>query len=276
MPCGCNPSGSMGQTCDLLTGQCTCKVGIGGRVCSEVLPDFFVRGIDYLIREAEEVVGGVDSVVVTDPSPYFTGFGYFGVTEGVSVIEFGSITPPVSGLYRVVIRYTLSGALQYNSSVLTVLPGSEEGSGPTGCVGAIDEVTASVGIGYTGWFLGMGRSVARTLCLRGGRSYSFTLGDFVAGASASTASLLIDSLVLIPTNVDTPIFSDPRVVSQYSDCVAAYSSLATVPSAPSFCPQAIFNVSTDIYDGAAGKSYTLYLCCSAFQKLGQYLFIYSM
>ena len=238
------------------SGQCTCKTGIGGSTCSEVLPNYFVRGIDYILQEAEEIATPGEIALEENPSPFFTGIGYFNVTEEASVIEFGSIVPPVGGQYRVIIRYTLTGALRYNSSILTVTPFSSNSNVgvPVDCGSGLDEITTPTSIQYTGWRMGVGRSVVMTLCLRGGQSYDFSMGSFIAGEGGSLAQLLVDSLVLAPWEVGSAIFSlDPQTVSLYQQCVAFYSNLATIPSAPSFCPQAIFDVSTDIYNGVAGK-----------------------
>jgi len=254
--CGCNLGGATSQICDMQSGQCTCKAGIGGRTCSEVFPDYYVRGIDHILKEAEEVASPGEMVVEEEPSSFFTGTGYFGVVEGASVIEFGSIVPPVGGQYRIIVRYSLTEALRYNSTILTVTPSSFDSNfgQPVDCgSGVLNEITTPTSIQYTGWRMGMGRSVSMTLCLRGGRSYNFSMGNFVAGEEGSSARLLIDSLVLAPWEVAAAIFSqDPQTVSMYQQCVAAYSSLASIPSAPSFCPQVIFDVSTDVYDGVAG------------------------
>ena len=42
-PCACHPDGSqLGVTaCDLVSGQCSCKFGVGGRACDECLPSYF-------------------------------------------------------------------------------------------------------------------------------------------------------------------------------------------------------------------------------------------
>ncbi|VDN43660.1 unnamed protein product [Dibothriocephalus latus] len=43
-PCGCNPSGSRSQRCNMKTGQCSCLPGIMGRKCDECRPGHVVDG----------------------------------------------------------------------------------------------------------------------------------------------------------------------------------------------------------------------------------------
>ncbi len=247
----------MATTCDLRSGQCSCKPGVGGRTCSVVLQDYFIRRIDDIIIEAEDSVPA-EQAVVERPSDYFTGFGYVRVSAGSTVINFGAVMVPAGGVYRVVIRYMLTGTLSYNSSILTISPSSEDGSGPpAACAGVSDEVATLTDIEYTGWHVGMGRSVYQQVCLRGGRQYSFTLGQFVSSSNSSSAQLWIDSLVLVPWQLDSPVFGSPQFVSQYQVCAAAYSSLATVSSAPNFCSATLFDFSTDVYNGASGRPFQI-------------------
>lgn len=239
-----------------------CKNGIQGGDCSEVVPDFFIRSIDYLISEGEEATGVPNPVInLSNPNRLFTGFGYYGVIENVSVADFGYLRPPASGLYECVFRYVLSGAIRWNSSVLTITPSGEEGSGPVNCEG-VPEVTGSLQMEYRNWQMGVGLSIFHTFCLRGGRSYQFVLSDFISGRNDDAANLMIDSLVLIPVHVNRPVFSDPSISAQYLSCVDQYRNLATRMFAPPSCRQTIFTVSADIYNGASGiaSCYSLLLC----------------
>lgn len=256
--CGCNIGGSTDIQCDQGTGACLCRTGIQGRTCSVVQDEYFIRGIDHLILEAEDATDS--PVIVTDrQNMLFTGIGFFGVQEGVSVIDFGLLSPPAGGLYEVVIRYNLDGTLFWNSSTLTVVASSSEDTmGPPDCGGA-PEITDQSSLAYTNFMMGVGLSVTRTVCLRGGREYLFTLSNFTSGQSDDSAVLNIDSLVLIPVELPgLSAFDDPVISREYRSCVDFSRSLATQLSSPISCQQIIFTVSAEIYDGAAGKSVGYY------------------
>lgn len=180
----------------------------------------------------------------------------------MSEANLGTLTPPVSGLYEGVIRYSLSGAVRWNSSILTVLAldegmGGGEESGQAASCGDVPEITDSLVLNYTNYIMGIGMALYRTLCLRGGRTYQFILSDFESGQSDDSAVLNLDSFVLIP--VDAPelaTLADPVTSRDYRECVDFYRSLAGQQSTPpSSCEQTIFKVSTEIYNGAAGKGF---------------------
>lgn len=247
----------MGTECDQTTGVCLCRPGLQGRTCSELQENHFFRGVDYLILEAEDGVGVFDPLIVSDGlSRLYTGTGFFPVQDGVSVLNFGSLTPPGSGLYEVVIRYTLQGALLWESTTLTILPSIEEGAGPTNC-GTSSEIAREMSYEYTDWMIGAGLSVTRTFCLRGGRPYQFTLSNFTSGRDDDSAVLNIDSLVLIPVDIpELAVFEDSVISRDYAECVAVFRSLATRPSDPFVCRDTVFTVSVAVYNGAAGKAAT--------------------
>lgn len=241
----------MSAECDQITGACDCLPGLEGRTCLELQENYFFRGVDYLILEAEDSVGVSDSTVVR--SMLYTGNGFVPVQDGSSMLDFGSLIPPDSGLYEVVVRYTLTGTLIWESAKLTILPSSEEGTGPVNC-GNSSEITGELSFEYADWVMGEGLSVTRTFCLRGGRSYGFTLSNFTSGRDDSSTVLNIDSLVLIP--VDLPqlaVFQDVSISRMYLQCVAMFRSLATQPSDPFACRSTVFTVSVAVYNGAAGE-----------------------
>ena len=40
-PCDCHGVGSLNNNCDMRSGQCVCKPGVGGRRCDRCLPDHY-------------------------------------------------------------------------------------------------------------------------------------------------------------------------------------------------------------------------------------------
>ena len=237
--------------CDQTTGACSCLPGLQGNTCSELQVNHFFRGIDYLILEAEDGVDVSDSSITR--SMLYTGNGLLPIQDGTSTLNFGSLTPPGSGLYEVVIRYTLQGALFWESATLTIIPSSEEGTGPMNC-GDGSEILGEMDFEYADWTMGAGLSITRTFCLRGGRSYGFTLSNFTSGRDDGSAVLNIDSLVLIPVELpQLAVFRNAGISRAYLECVAMFRSLATRPSDPFVCRDTVFTVSVAVYNGAAGE-----------------------
>ncbi len=263
VPCNCNIGGSTSAQCDVTNGACNCREGVEGITCSEVERDRFFRGLDYLILEGEDAIGSPNPVIVVDgPNQMFTGTGFYGVEDGNSdSADFGSLIPPVNGLYQVVLRYNLQGSTFWNSVTLSVVAESNDQSDePIVCAGGgpgdvdIPEVTDLLNVNYTGWSMGIGVSIFRTFCLRGGRSYQFTLSDFMSGRNDDAAILHVDSLVLIPVrSSEVGVFENVATRMDYEECIDYYRSLMTQPSAPLSCERTIFTVSTAIYNGTAGK-----------------------
>ena len=64
-PCDCDVGGALGDTCDVVTGDCTCKPHIQGRQCNQVEPGHFFSRLDWYTYEAEFADGfgvSLDSV----------------------------------------------------------------------------------------------------------------------------------------------------------------------------------------------------------------------
>ena len=160
--------------------------------------------------------------------------------------------PPVSGTYEVTFRYNLEGTMFWDTATLHVLVGSEEGTGlPSDCnelpVGASQ-------VHYRSWTLGVGLTISQSLCLRGGRSYTFTLQDFNSGQTRETATLDIDSLVIVlTTSSSLQVFSNTTLSAQYSTCTDAWRSLIMQSMADPICGQITFAVSTELYNGTLSK-----------------------
>ena len=237
-PCSCNVGASTSARCDQSTGQCACRDGVQGRTCSQLLENRYFRAIDYLILEAEESLSDPSApaveVVEERQSRMHTGFGFLAVRAGEEeaslLVDFGSLVPPRSGLYDVVIRYALrESSSVWESATLSVLPSlDEDGLGPASCGSVPEVVEEAAEFEYANWMSGVGLSLSRTACLRGQRSYRFVLGNFTSGLPSGneTAVLSIDSLVLIP--VDLPglaVFGDAMIRRDYEECVSLFGAL---------------------------------------------------
>ena len=261
-PCNCNLGGAISSQCDQQSGACQCREGVQGATCSEVQENYFFRGIDSLILEAEDASGVSNPVVATgDENRQFTGTGFVAIEDGDGSIDFGSLTAPASGLYEVVLRYSFLDSLTWNSSTLTIFALSNEETSDSNsdidCQSYPEVTVDPISTTYTNWMRGVGLSVTQVFCFQGGRSYQFVLSDFVSGRSDIQARLNLDSLVLVPVySSELAVFADSTISRDYANCVALYRSLATRPSDPATCNQTVFTVSIALYNGATGEVHT--------------------
>ena len=56
-PCDCDVGGALGDECDVVTGQCSCKPNIQGRQCHQVVPGYYFTRLDWYTYEAEFAEG---------------------------------------------------------------------------------------------------------------------------------------------------------------------------------------------------------------------------
>ena len=236
----------------MFTGQCNCRPGVRGRTCSETIPGNFFPTIDHLRLEGETADGVPSYLIITSgEDELFTGTGYYTVIDRISIANFGTLVPPASGEYEVLFRYNLQGAMTWNTASLTIRASDEEGNGPAACS---ELPVGDSEFQYTMWMMGIGLTISQTFCLRGGRSYTFILGDFDSGQTDGTAVLDIDALVAIPVSVPgLRVFSDPELSAEYTSCVDSWRSLLTQPSANPSCEEVTFAVSTELYNGTLGR-----------------------
>lgn len=214
----------------------------------------FFPPIDYLLLEGEDAAGTESYEIVLGVSGItHTGSGYFRVTNFFSVAEFGAIMPPASGEYEVLFRYDLQGVSVWESAVLKIKTGSEEGTGPVNCTGTTELPVGESYFNYTSWQMGVGVTISKNFCLRGGRSYSLTVQEFISDVTGQF-SFLIDSLVLIVVDIaESQVLSNLELSDQYLYCVNQYRSLQTQLSAVSACEQVTFAVSSELYNGTLRK-----------------------
>lgn len=257
LPCNCNLGGSTSLQCNITTGQCTCLPGVTGRTCNETVAGNFFPTIDYLRLEGESSTGFPPSSLTlsSGEGELFTGTGYYRVQNGNSISNFGTLEMPVSGTYEVLFRYNLMGAVVWNTVTLTISVGSEQGTGVANCTDATELPVGDISFQYLSWTMGTGLTISRTFCFRAGRSYTFILSELVSGL-ASSPTLDIDSLVVIPVNIPTlAVFGDNQLTSDYNSCVDAWRRVPTISSAESICEEITFTFSTALYGGTLRKSY---------------------
>ena len=59
--CDCNSEGSLDSQCDLHTGVCECKSGVGGDKCESCLPQFYNFTSDGCVECDCDITGSVDN-----------------------------------------------------------------------------------------------------------------------------------------------------------------------------------------------------------------------
>ena len=260
LPCDCNLGGSISTQCDILTGQCDCREGITGRKCSQTIPGKFFPTIDYLRLEGEfaNSIPPSLNIPTSGEGEQFTGTGYYRVVEGEGISNLGTLYFPVSGMYEVLFRYNLMGALVWNTVTLTIRVGLEDGTGPANCDEATELPVGDTSMEYLSWNMGSGLAISKTLCFRSERSYTFIISEAISG-QATSPTLDIDSLVAIPVTAPSlAVFNDSQLVAEYRSCVDSRRRVPTIGFAEPACEQITFTFSTAIYNGAQGISHELH------------------
>lgn len=251
VPCDCDLGGSLSSICDKDTSLCTCRSGVTGTTCSEVVDGYYFPFIDYNTLEAEDGNGYFEySYRLPNANGYFTGRGFILINSPSNNISFGSFTPLINGVYDIVIRYSLTGMSFWEEAQLLIDVGGEEGSQaePNVC-----QEYLQGDIFYRNWTFGMGQAIAESVCLRGGRTYSFTLNNFKSGGSLDDA-IEIDSLVvLLRQGEDVLSLVANLAQMQYTDCVDKFHALSTRNSTLSQCRDISFSVFTEIANGTMRK-----------------------
>lgn len=242
-PCGCDLGGAVSPQCDN-NGYCTCRTGITGQTCSEPVEGTFSPSFDYFTYEAEVSTGHYN---ISYASSLYTGYGLVDVSID-SVLQFGSFTPPVSGLYDAVIRYSLLSSIGWQSAQLTLSRENISAPSPLTC----EEISDGDTVTYTDWTIGQGQSTSRSLCLRGGVTYNLTLDQFIP--INSHAMLLVDSLVLILRDSDHVLsLNDSGARYHYDNCVMHYKSLSLLNAILTDCNRISFTVMTEAFNGTLSE-----------------------
>ncbi|XP_059150751.1 laminin subunit beta-1-like [Physella acuta] len=255
-PCHCDIGASLSFTCDYDTGKCPCRPNIRGRDCKEVDPGYFFAHLDHYLFEAEYGKGsGNARIYAREPitgHSYWTGLGYMRVMEGDS-IEFTVSGLPLSINYDIVIRYDPRMPETFEDVKVTVIrPGQVDPNGLCGDYRPRDDLkTVSLPPG-TRYYL-----VSPPSCLEDKTTYTIRI-DFNAyksGQSNPDATLLIDSIVLVPNTESIPIYQGrglPEYMKNeflYHRCdTAQYSSYRQTLQRN--CPKHIFSISAILHNGA--------------------------
>ncbi|CAL1537788.1 unnamed protein product [Lymnaea stagnalis] len=207
--CNCDLGGALKHSCDDETGQCECRPHIRGKQCNEVEPGYFYAHLDYYLFEAEYGRGiGNARVYIREPYPnitvnYWTGSGYMKVMEGDS-IEFTVSDLPFSTYYDIVIRHEPRMPEVFEDVRVSVIrPGQVDPDGLCGDFKPRDDlksVSLQPGARH--------EVVSPPSCLEQNTQYTIRVdfNTYKTGESNPEATLMIDSILLVPTTKYIPIY----------------------------------------------------------------------
>ena len=250
--------GAISNICDVYTGQCICRTGVTGQTCSQSVDGRFFPYLDYHLYEAEDSLGLFNFSYRYQSSPdLFTGAGFALINYYIDLIGFEPFTPPVSGMYNVVIRYSLMDSFMWEEAEMRIQVGTETGDGPPSIC---QEYTGNVKVFYRDWMMGAGQAVVTSLCLRGGRTYDLVLNGFNSGSPLNDTELEVDSMVIFLVQGEgLNTLNNTGIRDQYNNCLLQFQGLATRSSAAlATCRDVSFSVMTELFNGTLGKYFKYY------------------
>ncbi|XP_009890851.1 PREDICTED: laminin subunit beta-2-like [Charadrius vociferus] len=254
-PCDCDVGGARDNSCIVETGQCQCRSHVVGRQCGQVEPGFYRINLDHYTYEAEDARLHQGSVVErelpTDHPASWTGTGFARMLEG-GWVEFHVNNVPFSTEYDVIIRYEPQHPEPWQEvRVRVVVPSPVSASSPCGnTIPADDQLSTSLPSGARYVVL------PQPVCLERGVSYTIRLELGCATTRQDpTASVLIDSLVLLPqySSLEMFIAGDPgsmerRKTFERYRCAQPFHAAGPSPVAEP-CSSLLHSLSAGLHEG---------------------------
>ncbi|XP_041973348.1 laminin subunit beta-1 [Aricia agestis] len=230
LACDCDVGGSIDRDCDVITGQCKCRPNVTGRRCDQPLQNFFVGALDSIVIEAESsqcdsqiddnaILSQICHVVIRENYPdgrkeTWTGPGFMKVPES-STLVFRINDLKRSMDYNVLIRYEPQSNINWEEATIIVKrPYPIDPDSPCANVRPEDDTI------YT-TLPANSRSVLvqPAVCLEKDKEVEIRiyLGKQDRRSPNSRATVLIDSIVLVPSIDSIPFLSnDPIVKDDYT------------------------------------------------------------
>lgn len=255
--CDCDIGGALRSTCDQASGQCYCRDNIVGKQCKQVESGYCYAHLDHHIFEAEYGKGsGNAKVYVREPIQgsvsYWTGPGYMKVMEGDS-LEIAITDVPFSTFYDFVIRYDPRMPEVFQDVRVTLV--RPERVDPEGLCGEFNpqddfkNVALQPGARYM--------VVDTPSCLEEGKTYTLRLdfSQYRSGLQTPEATLLIDSVLIVPNVNFIPIYQGPGLPEymlneflRFRCQQLQYSSIKQ--ELPEECRRHTFSISAVLNNGA--------------------------
>ncbi|XP_066949126.1 laminin subunit beta-1 isoform X9 [Macrobrachium rosenbergii] len=226
-PCDCDPGGSLDNNCDVISGQCKCRPYVVGRRCDTPEEGYYVATLNYLTYEAElsrgselyceeaslysfrQSSGTNCQVVMREPyrdgrETTWTGLGFMRVFEN-SYLEFEIENIETDIEYDLVIRYEPQFRGEWENVLVTIeRPEPVDPTGPCGNTRPSDDQMV-ISLPDSRRFV----TVYPPVCFEAGKRYKVRL-DFRrsnAQTDSPSASILVDSIMLIPRAEKLPFYS---------------------------------------------------------------------
>ncbi|XP_046682808.1 laminin subunit beta-1 isoform X2 [Homalodisca vitripennis] len=256
-PCECDLGGAFDNNCDVINGQCRCRPHLTGRSCSTPDQSFFVAQIDHLTLEAE-AANCSSNCQVEIREPYrdgqettWTGPGFMLARPG-SDLEFIVDNIKTSMEYDIVIRYEPKIAGDWRQVEVTIeRPSPVDPNGPCANARPQDDykpVSLSSDARYI--------AIPPT-CLEAGKTYKIKLmfKPDPPQPSSPTASILVDSIVLLPSLesipffVGSPIADNRKKEYMHYQCGTAFFTVIKGPVSD-ICKKYHYSIGYYVYGGA--------------------------
>lgn len=221
LPCDCDSGGSLDRDCDVITGQCKCRPHVTGRRCDQPIQNFFVGALDSNVIEAESsqcdsqiddnaIQSQLCHVVIRENFPdgrkeTWSGPGFMKVPES-STLVFIINNLKKSMNYNVLVRYEPQSPQNWEeATILVKRPLPIDSDSPCANVRPEDD-TVHIRLPSNS------RSVLASppICLEKEKEYEIRiyLGRQDGVTSNTRASILIDSIVLIPSFDNLPFLKN--------------------------------------------------------------------
>ncbi|CAH1787412.1 unnamed protein product [Owenia fusiformis] len=251
-PCDCDPGASEDTTCHETIGTCTCKQYLTGRDCRQPVPGYYIPRLDHFRFEAEFIPDAQTFSPIIEVEGHgemdgkVSGTGFLEIHPNSQLVFFVSV--PKTQLYQVIVRYETSSNFPAVKVVTALLVPEPYTCGGTSYDGATtQDMDKSMLIALSATSIDFGN-----VCLKASSNYSITIEVGQDQESRAGASILIDSIVLLPVVSTTLAYlnGDESVQQQLLECAELASHMNYTAMSNISCSRLEYSVMAEFYDSA--------------------------